>query len=183
MNRLGMAVLAMALVCESAESAQAPTEKIGAFNVARQTDALTDTKIVAASTESSASDRKSSLEWRCQNSTPIIIYYFNRRFAGDKDIVRIQYRVDQNPPISDQEVWVLLPGSRGRAAFLQGDNSIYIEMMQKFTRSLKSGTKLLIEVTDPIDGESVRDTFSLVGLSAALKKLDCMPGGDVASTP
>lgn len=176
-----IASVVMAIACSSAQTAEAPTTKVGAFTVTTNSDAMSDKVIVRATTVSSDSDRSATLEWRCEGGTALVIYRFNVNFLGvGYKGSWVRYRVDQTAA-TDYETWQLHSGSRNRAVYLLGDEDP--EKIKAFTDAALPGTKILIEALDLDNKRTVRDTFSLSGLSNALKKLDCMKAGGVAAAP
>jgi hypothetical protein len=47
-----------------------------------------------------------------------------------------------------------------------------MKQVSSFTAAAKQGRKLVVRVTDPLDGETYEDEFSLNGLAAALSVIE-----------
>ena len=110
--------------------------------------------------------REPMLYWACMRDGLNVVLYFDQYYAGDEDDdILVRYRFDQTPA-SDQEYWPLL-NSDAEAA--------YIPMSRVSTFSMQAlmASRVVMEATDPFDGESHRFRFSLDGLEAASRKLPC----------
>jgi hypothetical protein len=83
---------------------------------------------------------------------------------GDSDDeVRVRYRVDKNEPYGPA-YWSLQPSSKSSFAPMR--------VVPELISEMKAGTKLVIQVTDPGDGDVKKGVFSLVGFSSEIQKLE-----------
>jgi hypothetical protein len=141
-------------------------KQIGDFHVVMDTDALDDThrsSVLTIALETSVT-RSAAMGWKCMADGLNVIIVFDTYFGGDSDDdIFVRYRIDQSPASSTQ-YWRLL----------QGNESAYMPMKQvsSFTAAAKQGRKLVVRVTDPLDGETYEDEFSLNGLAAALSVIE-----------
>ncbi|MBC6408250.1 MAG: hypothetical protein GDA40_09140 [Rhodobacteraceae bacterium] len=84
--------------------------------------------------------------------------------GGDKDDdILVQIRFDEAP--MTRHWWSLTSSHEVTLADMQDVPGI--------VRLAKSGNKLAVRITDPLDGESATSVFSLQGLSTQMAKLPC----------
>lgn len=89
----------------------------------------------------------------------------HKYLGGDRDDdIQVQMRVDDNERYGPR-YWRLEADHRHAWMPLSDVPNLVEEM--------RNGIRLLIRVTDPLDGESITQAVSLRGFSAALKKLPC----------
>lgn len=89
----------------------------------------------------------------------------HRYLAGDSDDeVRVQMRVDQNEPHGPR-YWSLNPDNESSWMPMRDVPNMIAQM--------KLGTRLVIRVVDPHDGDTLDQSVSLAGFSAAVEKLSC----------
>lgn len=114
--------------------------------------------------------RGASVGWKCFSDGLNVILLLGKYYGGDSDDqIRVQYRFDTDPA-SDVENWSLLTGKK--AAYMPMDE------VSTFTERAKHAAKVVIRTTDPLDGESHTDEFSLRGATEALARLTpCSPNG------
>jgi len=85
--------------------------------------------------------------------------------AGDLDEeVRVEMRVDQSQAYGPKN-WSLTLDNEG--------SYMPISDVPIMIAQLKAGNRLIMRVVDPVDGETLNQSVSLVGFGAAVKKLSC----------
>ena len=144
-------------------------EMIGSFILTHHQDAITGedrTFIVTVS-----DDSRGYLAWQCEFDGLVVLYIWNSDYSGDSnDQVRMRYRVDDL--VSEQVSWDL--NVDRHSAYMP------MSLVGPFTSAAIPGDELAFEVTDPLDGETVRQRFYLNGLGVALTKLPCLGDYDSA---
>jgi len=107
--------------------------------------------------------RTASLGWKCFSEGLRVILILGKYYAGDSDDeIQVQYRFDTDPA-SDVVYWPLFPTKK--AAQLPATET------ESFTERAKRAKKVVIRTSDPLDGETHTDEFSLNGLTAALNRV------------
>lgn len=85
--------------------------------------------------------------------------------GGDSDDqVRVQLRVDKNEAYGP-EYWNL--GSNSRISWMP------MRHVTNMIAQMKAGNRLVIRVVDPLDGETLNQSVSLIGFSRAVESLSC----------
>ncbi len=106
-----------------------------------------------------------SLAWRCYHDGLNVIYMIWRFLGGDaQGQVMVRYRVEKNQPSSFRN-WVLLQGNQAA--------QMPVSQVAEFTEQAEAGTKAVLRVTDPLDGDTYTHEFSLSGLTEGLNQLSC----------
>ena|SRR5690554_4964219 len=161
-GKAAVAVLVLAVAC--AAHAQDPVD--GDFIYSAQSDPFTDEDrsfIFTPSTDSG--DRTSALSWRCMDDGLNVIYLHGKYLGGDSDDeVLVRYRIDSHDAYGPS-YWGMMQGHEG--------TWMPMNEIAAFTRQARSGESVIFEVVDPLDGERLRDNFSLRGLAQGLSRLSC----------
>ena len=107
------------------------------------------------------------IAWKClRDGLNVLLLFGSKYLGGDSDDeIMVRYRVDQNPA-SETHYWKLFSGNK--SAYMRD-----MERVPGFTQQAKSGTRLVLRVTDPLDRETFDLEFSLKGLTRALGRLPC----------
>ena len=141
--------------------------QIGAFRYVPNIDAFDDTdrSLIAVFADDPA-EGLPMLYWACMSDGLNVVLNFDQYYGGDSDDdILVRYRFDRTPA-SDQEYWRLL-NSDSDAAYIR------MNRVSTFSEQALMASTVVMEATDPLDGESHRFTFSLDGLEAASRKLPC----------
>lgn len=166
MRHLRTFLLAAALA-PAVPAAAAAQQSIGSFTLVRDLDAITDVDRSAIGTPAlDSGDRTSVLVWRCMEDGLNVVYDWDKYFGGDDDDdVLFVWRFDKNPAWDPEYARL----------FTDGNTSAWIRMstVESFTRAAVKAGRVVIRVTDPLDDETITDTFELEGLRAALGELTC----------
>ena len=103
-----------------------------------------------------------TIAWRCSATEGRELFLLlDKYFGGNSDDeVFVETRFDSEPP--DSAWWNLSRNKRG--AFMP------TEGISRFTNRVERGRRLLIRVTDPLDGETVTYSFALTGFSTAYRR-------------
>ncbi|WP_157956837.1 hypothetical protein [Salinicola aestuarinus] len=161
---IAVAAVSIAIVLSGC-STVAKTSKQSDFSYFENHDDFDDSDRSAVSTPTESSDRDASLSWECMSDGLNVIYTHGTYYGGDDDDdILVRYRIDEQEA-SDQMYWRLLVGNEA--------SYIRMNRVDQFTEEAKAGSEIRLEAIDPLDGERLIDTFSLVGLSDALGKLSC----------
>jgi hypothetical protein len=111
--------------------------------------------------------RATMLAIKCESNGFGVFYVWGKYFIGDRDDeVLVDWRVGKGEPVEDS-FWHLVPGSHESAFMPESQES-------KFLREAMVGSKVVFRVTDPRDGDTKLDTFSLKGFSDAISHLPCL---------
>lgn len=158
------AVAALVLVTAFAAQAQ-PID--GDFIYSAQSDPFNDEdRSFIFTTSTSSSDRTVALTWRCMEDGLNVIYMHGKYLAGDSDDeVLVRYRIDSREPYGPS-YWGMMQGHDG--------TWMPMDEIAAFTREARTGESVIFEVVDPLDGERLRDSFSLRGLAQGLARLSCV---------
>lgn len=161
-SRAAMAAVLLAAACV----AHAQPAGSGHFIYSSQTDPFTDEdRSFVFTTGIDAGDRTSALSWRCMDDGLNVIYMHGKYLAGDSDDeVLVRYRIDSQEPYGPA-YWGMLQDHEG--------TWMPMDEIAEFTRRARAGESIIFEVVDPLDGERLRDRFSLRGLAQALPRLSC----------
>lgn len=157
-------------VMMAATPALAQIQRYGDFYYSEASDAFSDESRSGVFTMPMGSNSEGVLIWKCMEDGLNVLYGFGKYLGGDSDNeVLVRFRIDKRAPV-ERRYWKLTSGSddvNGRYAFMP------LEDVARFTSAALSGTKVAIEVVDPLDGEVLRHEFSLRGLTLALQRLEC----------
>lgn len=158
--RCRAAGLAVAISCATAAAAGAQIPKpFGSFVATRAADPIDASNSSSAfSTATPRDDRDAAIAWRCMSDGLNVIYLAGKEFDDVAD-VSMRTTVDNDTP-SAVSHWGLMRGHR--AAYLPASE------VPGFTHRAMAGKTLLLEVTDPHDGITYVEEFSLAGLAGAL---------------
>jgi hypothetical protein len=153
-------VLALAVTAHAQEP-----QMIGSFAYVHSLDPMTDAdRSTIMNLGEDTSSRSLSLGWRCM-SDGLNILVLTGHMGGDRsDRVVVQYRLDSSPA-SESQRWQ--QSSNSQAAFAP------MNQVSQLTQAMMNSKKVVVRVSDPLDGETKTNTFSLSGLSEALRKLPC----------
>jgi len=146
-------------------SRAAAQERVGDFVVVMDRDELDDSNrsYIFTAAVNDTGNRTVGLAWKCMEDGLNILILFGTYFGGDADDeIQVRYRFDDGEP-SDIQYWPLL----------QGNESAYMPMhlIRGFTEQALGAGRVVVRVTDPLDGETLTDTFDLRGLGGALQRL------------
>ncbi len=138
----------------------------GDFTYSANVDPFTDEDRSFVSTASNTGDgRDASLAWMCMEDGLNVVYHHGKYLGGDEDDeVLVRYRIDSGTPYGPQ-YWGMLQGHEG--------TWMPMSEISAFTRQARVGGTVIFEVVDPLDGERLRDSFSLAGLGQAVARLGC----------
>ena len=104
-----------------------------------------------------------SLAWTCSGSRLQVIYVWDKYFAGVSNAVSVTFMVDQGEPMSGS--------SQLRPDHISAEMPRALVLW--FTDRTKAGRTATLAVRDPIDGETLLDVFSMMGLTRSLPRLSC----------
>jgi hypothetical protein len=152
-NRLALAVMC-SVVGSTAWSAIWYTE---------DTDPFTGKDNSAVIVQSDEGDIQ-GVGWKCFSTGVTIIFAHGYKGGNRQDKVSVLYKFDDNPPSSEKYYDL---GSNSQHTFVSTPD------VADFTRQALSSQKLIVRITDPLDGERSDASFSLTGLSTELIKLSC----------
>ena len=140
-------------------------QTIGAFRYVENKDPMEDYDRSFIATDSVSGSREAALIWKCLEDGLNAIYLYNKYLSGDRyDQVSVRYRIDGGTA-SEPASWDSMQGDRAAA--------IPMAQVNEFTRAAMGGSEIVLQVTDPSDGEKLTDTFRLNGLPQAVQKLSC----------
>jgi hypothetical protein len=166
---------ALAFAAPSTLRAQADPAPVtyGAFSFYRLADEMTDDDRSFISSDGDESGaRDLALLWQCMEDG--LHLAINTGFMGGNrdDEVIVRYRFDSDPASADA-LWNQSSDSRG--AFAPD------ELVAELTARARTAQRVVIRVTDPLDGEVKTKTFPLNGFSRAVDRLPC--AAQAAQTP
>ena len=160
-------LLLAAALLPTAPAAAAAQQSIGSFMVVRNVDAITDVdRSVVGTPALDSGDRTSLLVWRCMEDGLNVVYDWDKYFGGDDDDdVLLVWRFDRDPAWEPEYARL----------FTDGNKSAWLRMgtVESFTRAAVKAGRVVVRVTDPLDDETITDTFELDGLRTALGELTC----------
>jgi hypothetical protein len=123
-----------------------------------------DRSIVLATDKSYKSQDDLGIGFKCMEDG-LNLLLIHKFLGGDSDDeVRVQMRVDKKEPYGPK-YWKLFPG--GKATWMP------LGEVQRMVNEMREGTRLQIRIVDPLDGETLNQSVSLWGFSAAIEKLPC----------
>jgi TonB family protein len=104
------------------------------------------------------------IAWRCSatNGREVFIIFDNYFGGNSDDQVLVETRFDSAQP--DSAWWSLSANKQG--AFMPS------EYIPSFTNRVARSRRLLLRVTDPLDGEAITYSFSLLGFPAVYRRLE-----------
>lgn len=164
-NRIGQfCLLALCVALPSAASAQ-ESVRYGSARFFPALDELTDEdrSYVLVPGEHNE-DTDLTLGWKCEEDGMVLMVITGYMGGDSNNRVVVRYRFDSEEP-SPEERWRLYAGDR-RAHAPAG-------RMAELTRRAREAERVVIRVTDPLDGEVKTNTFPLNGVSRALDRLTC----------
>ena len=146
------------------------TQTQGAWKHDSTKDDMTDEVqfYISATSRPTLDDRGNPLTgtiaWRCGPERDREVFIIlDKYFAGnDDDQVLVETRFDSMR--SDSAWWDLSRDKSG--VFIPTEN------ISAFTDRIKRSTRLLVRVTDPLDGEAITYSFNLVGFTTAYHRLE-----------
>lgn len=107
-----------------------------------------------------------SLAFKCLVDGLNVMIGWGSYFGGDSDDdVLVVYRFDSEPA-SSQQYWHLFPGSNEMAW-------MPMDLVPQFIADAGQHRKVVVRVTDPLDGETKTHTYSLDGAAAMIDRLSC----------
>lgn len=163
---LGWLVFMVLLFALPAEAQQ--PRQFGDFHAMAHADPMTDAdrSFVATFATNETPGRTPMLVWRCLEDGLNVLYRFDKYLGGDRDEeVRVRMRFDTNAP--HPELYWKLFNSKHDIAWLP------LRHVPVYTRTAMGASRVVVQVVDPLDGETFTDTFSLRGLQQALRTLSC----------
>lgn len=93
-----------------------------------------------------------------------IVLRLNQSYTGPADEIRMSYRIDSNPAVTDYEFYWQINSERPL--------SIYTLMSGVFTSRAKEGARMALRIF--VGEETIDMAFSLMGLTEALRHLQCV---------
>jgi hypothetical protein len=160
-------VLVLAFVFASVASAQGD-ETVGAFTIVYDKDLFTDANRSFALTmptdfRSGWRDENLSLSFVCLVDGLNVVVLWGKFFGGDRDDrVEVRYRFDDRTSPAPLR-WKMF--SKGESAWMP------MNAVDAFVAAARSSGTLVLRVTDPLDGETITNTFSMQGASEALNRI------------
>jgi len=114
------------------------------------------------------------IAWRCTASNGREVFVLlNKYFGGNSDDqVLVETRFDSAQP--DSSWWNLSANKHG--AFMPSED------IPSFTNRVERSRRLLVRVTDPLDGEAITYSFNLLGFTAVYRRLEPNCSNDEART-
>jgi hypothetical protein len=92
-----------------------------------------------------------------------VVVLWGKFFGGDRnDQVRVRYRFDDRPS-PEPTGWTMLSGNE--LAWMP------VHLVDEFVATARASRTLLLSVTDPLDGETIVNSFSLDGFGAAFDRI------------
>ena len=143
-------------------------ETHGAFTVVFDQDTFTDANrsfIMTIPTDSRSGRLADNLGFSamCMADGLNIVVLWGKFFGGDRDDrVEVRYRLDDRPS-PDPMRWPMFPSSE--AAWMP------MHQVGGFVAEARTARTLALRVIDPLDGETITNTFSLEGFGAALDRI------------
>jgi hypothetical protein len=108
-----------------------------------------------------------TLGWKCEGVGFVLMVTLGGYMGGDRnDRVVVRYRFDDGEA-SPEARWRLFAGNTRTHAPM--------EQVAELTLLARDADRVVIRVTDPLDGEVKTNTFHLDGVSRALDQLTCVP--------
>ncbi|MFC1749670.1 hypothetical protein ACFL2V_12790 [Pseudomonadota bacterium] len=93
-----------------------------------------------------------------------IVLRLNASYTGPANEIRMSYRIDSNPAVTDYEFYWQINSERPL--------SIYTLMSGVFTSRAKEGARMALRIF--VGEETIDMAFSLMGLTEALSHLQCV---------
>ena len=146
----------------------AQDETHGAFDVVYNQDTFTDENrsfILTMPTDfrSGWSEDNLGFSMKCLADGLNVLVIWGKFFGGDRDDrVAVTYRLDDRPSPGPMR-WTMLPSSE--AAWMP------MHLVNDFVAEARTARTLALRVTDPLDGETITNTFSLEGFGTALDRI------------
>lgn len=138
--------------------------RVGAFYVANRMDPMSDVdrSYAAVPAQEEGELQNGLLAWRCM-SDGLNVAYAPGTYLNSDDPIPLRWRLDKNDPAD----WVSgTPSTDGTTVFLP------MMWVVTFTRGAKKASKVVVQAKD-YEGTPVTETFSMAGLTQALKSLSC----------
>ncbi len=166
MRRLKSALVTALLAMSMGASATAQSRWTYGSSKDEMTDAVSVHISVTSSPTSDSRGRATSgtLVWRCGADNGQEVFVLLGAFFGGSsdDQVMVAYRFDSEPA-SAPVPWNQSTSNRG--AFMPSED------IPAFTEHVRRSRRLVLRVTDPLDSEAVTYTFSLLGFTAAYRRI------------
>jgi hypothetical protein len=163
-----LAALAFAAPSTLRAQAAPPPVTYGAFSFYREADEMTDEDRSFIFTEGDASgSRDLALLWQCMEDGVHLALRTGYMGGNRDDQVIVRYRFDTDPA-SEDALWNQSSDSRG--AFAPDD------LVAELTARARTAQRVVIRITDPLDGEVKTRTFPLNGFTRAIDRLPCAAG-------
>lgn len=108
-----------------------------------------------------------SLSFKCMADGLNVVIGWGSYFGGDSDDdVLVVHRFDSKPA-SPRRYWHMFPNSNELAWMPMG-------LVPQFLTNARQSRKVVIRVSDPLDGETKTHTYSLNGAAAMMDRLACL---------
>jgi hypothetical protein len=119
--------------------------------------------------------RDPALVWACIGGDIRVVYRYDAFLLGQGGRIQVRYRIGDNP-VSPVENWamVVYGGSDpGDDVFggVASSAAVPPEAARLIEEAAGSGARVMLRATDPVDGETLTDVFTLDGLADALDRL------------
>ena len=135
--------------------------------------------------------RDPNLVFACLDGNVAVVYKFDTSMLGEDDAVRVQFRFAEKPS-SERQAWPLNHDPRTKAemevglAALGADSANPLLQMiagtsdaatmpsehtADFLEAARAASQVALRVTDPLDGETHMDVFSLLGFGEAIDQV------------
>lgn len=156
-----MLILALLFLLATTATGQAA---YGDWRYHSEFDGFTDADRSAVST-ASTSGMEATLEFLCTAEGQKVVYRVDGHLGGNsRGHVQVRHRVDRGE-VTDRSPWWIMPDRESAWMPVAG--------LSDFRGKALAGQTVLFELTDPSDGTTWQNRFSLMGLSAALGNLTC----------
>lgn len=136
------------------------------------------------------SERDPAIVWACVSGSLVVVYLYDYGLVGEDDTVRVRYRFGEESA-SSTESWQKLPIPKAQMEFFASMmagvepselNPMFRAMMAAsslgaqmpiplvdgFLSAASGAGQVTFQVTDPADGETLTDSFTLSGFAEAL---------------
>jgi len=170
MRKLFLMVV-MALVPSVSAEAQDGMQKFGDLYTMEERDPMTDVRsmVVIATATDAAQNRgkRPAVMWSCSASNwsqgPMPVLMLDGYMGGSDGHVRVQYRFDNRPAEAPQS-WALFSGNR---------SAMHLDHWKDLHQGALSANRMVLTVTDLMDGEVRTSIIPLGGLRALLGRMTC----------
>ena len=185
-------IAAIVMAAPSAMHAQAEFERYGNAAFVRFDDGMVSGVYVFVMSEggvvSSIDEsgivflqRDPALVWACVAGSVQAVYRYDTFLLGQDGQIQVRYRIGDDT-VSPVESWaIMVYGASDAVDDMFGGGATSASMPAAAARLIEeaagSGARVMLRATDPVDGETLTDAFTLDGLADALDRLRGACGG------